>query len=151
MFRKKGNFARPATLLKKTFWHKCFPVNIAKFLRTSIFTEHLRWLLLFQIPSNFFVQYFRNFSSKPDFAAGLIEKKNWHLHHITDSRIHIFTGAFFQSFFKTKIFIRWIIWRDRFKRSHYQLIYKIIIPIYQFVSYPVLDPPMISIFLVKTP
>ena len=25
---------------------RCFPVNIAKFLRTPLFTEHLRWLLL---------------------------------------------------------------------------------------------------------
>ena len=24
---------RPATLLKKRLWHKCFPVNVAKFLR----------------------------------------------------------------------------------------------------------------------
>ena len=37
---------RPASLLKKRFWHKCFPVNFVKFLRTPIFTEHLRWLLL---------------------------------------------------------------------------------------------------------
>ena len=37
---------RPATLLKKRFWHRCFPVNFAKFLRTPTFTEHLRWLLL---------------------------------------------------------------------------------------------------------
>ena len=28
---------RPATLLKKKLWHKCFPVNFAKFLRTSFF------------------------------------------------------------------------------------------------------------------
>ena len=26
---------RPATLLKKRLWHKCFPVNFAKFLRAS--------------------------------------------------------------------------------------------------------------------
>ena len=26
--------ARPATLLKKRPWHRCFPVNFAKFLRT---------------------------------------------------------------------------------------------------------------------
>ena len=26
---------RPATLLKKRLWHKCFPVNFAKFLRIS--------------------------------------------------------------------------------------------------------------------
>ena len=25
---------RPATLLKKSLWHRCFPVNFAKFLRT---------------------------------------------------------------------------------------------------------------------
>ena len=30
---KKGVF-RSATLLKKRFWHRCFPVNFAKFLRT---------------------------------------------------------------------------------------------------------------------
>ena len=37
---------RPATLLKKRLWHRCFLVNIAKFLRTNFFTEQLRWLLL---------------------------------------------------------------------------------------------------------
>ena len=37
---------RPATLLKKSLWYRCFPVNVGKFLRTSFFTEHLRWLLL---------------------------------------------------------------------------------------------------------
>ena len=37
---------RSATLLKKRPWHRCFPVNFAKFLRTPFLTEHLRWLLL---------------------------------------------------------------------------------------------------------
>ena len=32
----------PANLLKKRLWHRCFPVNFVKFLRTSLFTEHLR-------------------------------------------------------------------------------------------------------------
>ena len=27
-------------------WHRNFPVNFAKFLRTAFFSEHLRWLLL---------------------------------------------------------------------------------------------------------
>ena len=27
-------------------WHRCFPVNFAKFLRTPFRTEHPRWLLL---------------------------------------------------------------------------------------------------------
>ena len=30
---------RPAILLKKRLWHRCFPVNFTKFLRTY-FTEH---------------------------------------------------------------------------------------------------------------
>ena len=40
---------RPATLSKKRPWHRCFPVNFVKFLRTSFLTEHLWWLLLKQI------------------------------------------------------------------------------------------------------
>ena len=42
----QGTCLRPATLLKKSLWHKCFPVNLTKFLRTPFFTEHLWWLLL---------------------------------------------------------------------------------------------------------
>ena len=38
--------AQPATLLKKRLWHRCFPENFAKFLRTPFFKEHLQWLLL---------------------------------------------------------------------------------------------------------
>ena len=38
----------PATLLKKSLWHRCFPVNFAKFPRKPFFTSHLWWLLLFQ-------------------------------------------------------------------------------------------------------
>ena len=30
---------RPATLLKKRLWHSCFPVNFAKFLRTSFLQD----------------------------------------------------------------------------------------------------------------
>ena len=37
---------RPSTLLKKRLWHRCFPVNFVKFLRTPFYIEHLWWLLL---------------------------------------------------------------------------------------------------------
>ena len=40
-------FLRPATLLKKRLWHRCFPRNFTKILKTPSSTEHLRWLLLF--------------------------------------------------------------------------------------------------------
>ena len=46
LFFNKVAGLKPATLLKKSLWHRCFPVNFAKFLRTPFFTEHLRWLLL---------------------------------------------------------------------------------------------------------
>ena len=29
----------------RRLWHRCFPVNFAKFLKTTFFTEHLQWLL----------------------------------------------------------------------------------------------------------
>ena len=32
--------------IKKKLQHRCFPVNIAKFFRTTFFKEHLRWLFL---------------------------------------------------------------------------------------------------------
>ena len=38
--------ASASKFIKKRFWHRCFPVNFAKFLRTPFLTEHLRWLLL---------------------------------------------------------------------------------------------------------
>ena len=49
---------KPATLLKKILWLRCFPVDFAKFLRTPFFIEHLRWLLL-NIP---FMQHAMNIS-----------------------------------------------------------------------------------------
>ena len=44
--RKRISHQRPATLLKKRLWHRRFPVNFPKFLRTPFLTEHLWWLLL---------------------------------------------------------------------------------------------------------
>ena len=46
LFSNKVADLRPATLLKKSFWHRCFPVNFVKFLRTTFCMDHLWWLLL---------------------------------------------------------------------------------------------------------
>ena len=46
----RGVLLRPAALLKKRLWYRCFPVNFAKFLKTPFLTEHLRWLLLEEHP-----------------------------------------------------------------------------------------------------
>ena len=37
---------RSETVLKKTLWHRCFPVNFVKFLRTPFYIEHLPWPFL---------------------------------------------------------------------------------------------------------
>ena len=45
-FFNKVASLRPATLLKKRLWHRCFPVNFTKFLRTQFCIEHPWWLLM---------------------------------------------------------------------------------------------------------
>ena len=48
LFNKVNNNKglRPATLLKKRLFHRCFPVNFAKFLRTPFLQSTSRRLLL---------------------------------------------------------------------------------------------------------
>ena len=41
---------RPASLLKKRLWRKCFPVNFAKFLGTPFLQNASGWLLLAKLP-----------------------------------------------------------------------------------------------------
>ena len=38
LFFDKVAGLRPATLLKKRLWYRCFPVNFAKFLRTPFYS-----------------------------------------------------------------------------------------------------------------
>ena len=46
LFFNKVACLRPATLVKKRLWHRCFSVNFVKFLRTAFLMEQLRWRLL---------------------------------------------------------------------------------------------------------
>ena len=46
LFLNKVAGLRPATLLKKRLWHRCFSVNFVRFLRTPFSIEYLWWLLL---------------------------------------------------------------------------------------------------------
>ena len=41
--------------IKKRLQHRCFPLNIAKFLRSACFIEHLLWLLLPKAVKSFFL------------------------------------------------------------------------------------------------
>ena len=42
----QGSRLKACNFIKKRIQHRCFAVNIAKFIRTVFFTEHLWWLLL---------------------------------------------------------------------------------------------------------
>ena len=46
LFFNKVAGLRPATLLKKRLWYRCFAVNFVKFLRIPFYIEHFWWLLL---------------------------------------------------------------------------------------------------------
>ena len=46
LFFNKVAGLRPGTISKKRLWYRCFPANFAKFLRRTLLTEHLWWLLL---------------------------------------------------------------------------------------------------------
>ena len=63
-FSRKLQVLNPASL-KRRLQHRCFPVNIAKFLRTAFFIEQLWWLLLefrhdFKIYENSMTQIYCN-------------------------------------------------------------------------------------------
>ena len=51
LFFNKVAGLRPATLLKKRLWHRCFPVNFAKFLRTP-FSQNTSGRLLLCVQSS---------------------------------------------------------------------------------------------------
>ena len=54
LFFNKVAGLRPETLLKKRLWHKCFPVNFAKFLRTPFLQNTSgRLLVLFEWVNSF--------------------------------------------------------------------------------------------------
>ena len=57
---------RPATLLIKILWHRCFPVNFAKFLREPFLIEHL-WVTA-SVTLN---THYRTFTLYPFHVTGL--------------------------------------------------------------------------------
>ena len=67
---------RPTTLLKKSLWHRCFPVNFPKFLRTPFLQNTTGRLLLNKVAS--WGDRFRSFScrSLEDFLFISFQQKN---------------------------------------------------------------------------
>ena len=65
---------------KKIFQHGCFPVKVAKFFRAPIFTKHSKWLLLYEVSSVQFADFFHlltftgEHSVTDSFNLALVEK-----------------------------------------------------------------------------
>ena len=53
LIKFQGWGLRPATLLKKRPWRRCFPVNFATFLRTLFLQNNFGRLLLYVVSVNF--------------------------------------------------------------------------------------------------
>ena len=71
---------RPANLVKKRQWHRCFPVNFAKILRTPVFIVHL-WLLLLAhlVAARLWLLSINSLSNLKTFKRRMqkLIKKNW--------------------------------------------------------------------------
>ena len=65
---------RSATLIKKRFWHRCFPVNFAEFLRTYFLQNTSAWLLSYLVTSLFddFIKKFQRDLKSTFSGLGLI-------------------------------------------------------------------------------
>ena len=61
LFFNKVAGLRPATLLKKRLWHRCFPVNFVKFLRTPFYRtpDNCFWLFFIHL-SVIHLRYYSN-------------------------------------------------------------------------------------------
>ena len=69
LFLDKVTGLRPATLLKERLWHRCFPVNFTKFLKTLFFMEHLRWLPLFKFNETQPIHVYKRYALKKKSVA----------------------------------------------------------------------------------
>ena len=60
-----------ASLLKRKFWHRCFPMNFCEIFQNTLFVEHLWWLLL----KKHELIIFQRFPHFPIFSVSESEKK----------------------------------------------------------------------------
>ena len=67
LFLNKVAGLRLATLLKKRLWHRCFPVNLAKFLRAPFLQNTSVRLLLRTVICKFNYRYFSIFNCHRSF------------------------------------------------------------------------------------
>ena len=116
---------RSTTLLKKRLWRRCFPVNFAKFLRTTFFTEHLRWLLLNSFSQNWLIGFFWSLHE----GRVILRVRNWQS-RIFQKKFQKFSfwDKNAQKFLKNRFFLafaKYLIWYVLFnpKKVHSSVLY----------------------------
>ena len=60
---------------KKRLWHRCFPVNFVKFLRTPFLTAHIRWLKLYELINREHKIIFAKNSIAKSFTVAVISRR----------------------------------------------------------------------------
>ena len=79
-------------LFKKRLWHRCFPVNFDKFLRTPFFIEHLCWLLLKNLWNIIWWSQFLQLNFIKDFKSSFNSLlwntiwNNWIIYYVSQAR-----------------------------------------------------------------
>ena len=91
---------RTATLLKRRLRHRCFPVNLAKFLKNTFFTEHLRTT-----------------ASDSSAMQNISEKCTW----------HILTFFDVKDIYQKEIYVFVFVWRIKYLQKKIKRIFKKII------------------------
>ena len=88
IFFNKVAGLRPATLLKKRLWHRCFPANFAKFLRTPF----LQNTSLFSYSSVSSIKFlFSRFICVATIFMGAIKFTSWvNAHFLSHESFHTF-------------------------------------------------------------
>ena len=78
-------------------WHRCFPVNFAKFLITPFFTEHIQWLRLYirRFPycyKNILLNWKQHLSTDPETISVILSQNiRFNKHIIIDNYVVYFT------------------------------------------------------------
>ena len=83
---------RSVTLLKKRLWHRWFPLNFEKFLRTPFSIEHLCWLLLKNLWNIIWQSQFIQLNFIKDFKSNFNSLlwntiwNNWIIHYVSQAK-----------------------------------------------------------------
>ena len=115
--RCSSKWCSSATVLKRDSKHRCFPVNIAKFLRTSFFYGTLQ-VAAFVASIRLEIRFFSTFVASIRLEIRFFSTLSWRLHGSVLTR---FCGNIsvskFNRFKELAIFIPAILW-DRFFFNH---------------------------------